>query len=56
MMLLFSGLNIVAYNQVIKGTVFDKKTNEKIGFATLYFNGTFVGTYSDENGHFELDI
>jgi hypothetical protein len=54
--LLLSSLNLIAYNQVIKGTVFDKKTNEKIGFATLFFNGTFVGTYSDENGHFELDI
>jgi hypothetical protein len=56
LLFLFINLQIVAYNQVIKGTVFDQKTKERIGFATLYFNGTFVGTYSDENGNFELDV
>jgi hypothetical protein len=46
----------LAYNQVITGTVLDKNTRAPVGFAMLYFNGSFVGTYSDENGKFELDV
>jgi len=45
-----------AYNQVIKGTVLDHDTNKPINFASVYFNGTFVGTSSDPKGYFELDI
>lgn len=52
---LLANFNIVAYNQVIKGTVLEKNTNSPI-FATIYFNGTFVGTQSDLKGNFELDI
>jgi len=53
---LFINLHIVAYNQVIKGTILDQQTHDKISFAYIYFNGTFVGTNSDKNGNFELDI
>jgi len=42
--------------QVISGTVIDKKTNEKVGYAAIYFSGTFVGTISDIDGNFKLDI
>lgn len=52
---LFVSFNIAAYSQVIKGTVLEKNTNNPI-IATVYFNGTFVGTLSDLNGNFELDI
>jgi hypothetical protein len=57
LILIFIFLNfyIVAYNQVIKGTVLENKTNTPI-IATIYFNGTFAGTLSDLNGNFELDI
>jgi len=48
--------SIVGYTQVIKGTILDQKTHDKISFAYIYFNGTFVGTNSDKNGNFELDI
>ena len=48
--------NITAYNQIITGTVLDKKSNEKICFANIYFNGTFVGTSSDIDGNFKLDV
>ena len=47
---------LIAYNQVIKGTVLDKETKEKIVFAAVYFDGSFVGTPSDMNGNFALDI
>ncbi|MCX6239200.1 MAG: carboxypeptidase-like regulatory domain-containing protein [Bacteroidia bacterium] len=56
LLLLFINLNIVAYNQTITGTVFDKDTHETICSAAIYFNGTFVGTASDMNGFFVLDI
>jgi len=52
---LFASFNIVAYNQLIKGTVLEKKTNNPIS-AAIYFNGTFVGTLSDLKGNFELDV
>lgn len=55
LILLFTRLSIVAYNQVIKGNVLENKTNIPI-IATVYFNGTFAGTLSDLNGNFELDI
>jgi hypothetical protein len=46
----------IAYSQIIKGTIQDQSTKSPIYFATVYFNGTFVGTYSDQNGNFEIDI
>ena len=46
----------LAYNQIIKGTILDQSTKSSIYFATVYFNGTFMGTYSDQNGNFEIDI
>jgi hypothetical protein len=45
-----------AYSQIIKGTILDKSNDSKISFATIFLNGTYVGTYSDKNGYFELDI
>ncbi|HAQ19816.1 MAG TPA: hypothetical protein DCR40_11365 [Prolixibacteraceae bacterium] len=53
---LFIGLSLMAYNQVIKGTVYDQITHEAIFSATVYFNGTTVGTLTDENGNFKLDV
>jgi hypothetical protein len=55
LILLLTNFYIVAYNQVIKGTVLENKTRNPI-LATVYFNGTFAGTQSDLNGNFELDI
>ena len=53
---LFISYGLSAYNQIIKGTIMDKKTKEKIIFAAVYFDGTFAGTLSDRNGNFVLDI
>lgn len=44
------------YAQVIKGTVFDKSTNDPIPFATVYYSRTTYGTVSDQNGRFEIKI
>jgi hypothetical protein len=49
-------LYMPAYNQIIKGTVTDSETQRRINFAYVYFNGTFVGTNSDKDGNFEIDI
>jgi hypothetical protein len=46
----------VAYNQIIKGTIRDQINDSTINFASVYFNGTFVGTHSDRYGRFTLDI
>jgi hypothetical protein len=46
----------LGFSQIIKGTILDKSNNSKISFATVYLNGTSVGTYTDQNGYFELDI
>jgi hypothetical protein len=53
---LFINFSLVSYSQVIKGTILDKQTKSTIGFASVYFNGTFVGTTADQRGNFELDI
>lgn len=44
------------FSQVINGTIFDKNTDEKVLYAAIYFNGTFVGTTSNANGNFKLDV
>ena len=46
----------VGHTQIVKGTILDKSDNLKINFASIYINGTSVGTNSDQNGYFELDI
>jgi hypothetical protein len=56
LILLFINLYSTAFSQTIKGTVLDKQTFDSIPYATVYFNGTFVGTSSDQNGNFELNI
>ncbi len=52
----FIFFSLSAYNQIIKGTVFNKKDKKPVHLASIYFNGTVVGTNSDENGRFELDV
>ena len=47
---------MIGYSQKIRGTILDQATKNKINFAYIYFNGTFVGTNSDKDGNFELDI
>ena len=46
----------IAYSQIIKGTVYDSETKTTIPYAAVYFNRTLVGTASDDEGNFELNI
>ena len=41
--------------QNITGTITDSKTNQPVEFATVYINGTTIGTISDKNGNFTID-
>jgi hypothetical protein len=43
-------------SQIVRGTILDNSDHTKINFASIYINGTSVGTNSDQNGDFELDI
>jgi hypothetical protein len=56
LILLFASFFKVGQTQVIKGTLLDKSDNRVISFASIYINGTSVGTNSNQNGYFELDI
>jgi hypothetical protein len=48
--------NISAYSQIVKGRIHDQKTGSSVGFASVYLNGTLVGTLANQDGYFELDI
>jgi len=56
LLLLLINLFQGGHAQLVHGIVHDKSDNSKIGFASIYINGTSVGTNSDQNGYFELDI
>lgn len=49
-------LGTLSFAQVITGVVLDQESREPIDFASVFFNGTFVGTTTNEHGNFELDI
>jgi len=49
-------VSLLSFGQTINGVVIDKKTKEKVCFATIYFDKTFVGTTSDIDGIFSLKI
>lgn len=55
-LLIFCNLSFGAYSQIIKGKILDKETKNPISFAVVYFDGTSVASYTDENGIFNLDI
>lgn len=58
LILLLLTINVftVGHTQIIRGVVIDESNRAKINFATIYINGTSIGTYSDKNGYFDLDI
>lgn len=56
LIILFFYTCILSYSQTIKGVVLDNETNEKVCFATVYFDNTFIGTTSDAEGKFSLHV
>ncbi len=43
-----------AQNTIVRGTIFDKVTNEVIAFAPVIFQNTTIGTVTDFNGDYTL--
>ena len=54
--LLILNLGFALCGQQIRGVVLDQSTGLPIDYASVFFGGTFVGTTTDEKGHFELDV
>jgi hypothetical protein len=54
--LIFTLITSLSYGQVIRGHVFDRETRGPIDYASVYVNGTFLGTTTNHNGAFELDM
>jgi iron complex outermembrane receptor protein len=53
--LLLLALPIVSYCQyVVKGSVMDKETSEKLPGANVLIEGTFIGTTTDSEGNFKF--
>ncbi len=46
---------IQLFCQNLTGSIIDKITNQPVEFATVYINGTTIGTISDKNGNFSLE-
>jgi hypothetical protein len=56
LLLLFTLSAILSYGQIIHGQVLDQETRKPVDYASVFFNGTFVGTSTNEKGEFELDV
>jgi hypothetical protein len=54
--LVFLNLFQAGYTQIIKGTILDDSNHSIINFASIYISGTNVGTNSNQNGFFELNL
>lgn len=54
--LLILNLAFALSGQRIKGVVLDQSTGLPIDYASVFFGGTFVGTTTDTDGCFELDV
>ena len=56
LVILFLHFGMLIYAQKITGLVLNQDTREPVDFASVFFNGTFVGTTTNESGYFELDV
>jgi len=54
--ILFSIIPLNILSQNITGTVKDSITKENVEFATVYINGTTIGTMSDKDGYFSFQL
>ncbi len=48
--------NVVAQNFTVKGEVLNAETNVPVEFANIGVENTYIGTATDLNGHFELEL
>jgi hypothetical protein len=47
---------ITGFSQKIKGRVFDNDTKKPLPYASVFLNGTTIGTLTDVSGNFNLEI
>ena len=52
---LVSGFPLFAQGIRVKGIVYEEETREPLPYASVYFEGTTIGTETDEQGRFELE-
>ena len=53
---LFLGINSSLFSQLISGKVIDESTKKTIPFVSVGIKGTNIGTLSDDNGFFKINI
>ncbi len=56
LLLLLSTIPLLIFGQVVRGRVLDHETKKPVDYASVYINGTFLGTSTNANGEFELDV
>lgn len=54
--ILLLSLSQVLSAQILHGRVLDAETQEPIPLVSVFFDGTFAGTSTDEKGNFKLDV
>lgn len=53
---LLATAGLQAQNTVIRGIVTDAATGEPMPYTNVYVEGKFIGTMTDDNGHYELNV
>jgi len=56
LLVLLSTIPIHTFSQLVRGRVLDHETKKPVDFASVFVNGTFLGTTANEKGEFELDV
>ena len=46
----------ISFGQKIRGQVLDQETRKPVDYASVFINGTFLGTTTNKEGEFELDV
>ncbi len=57
--ILFISVNFlvsIASAQYVKGKVWDKETKEPVAFANVFFSGTMIGSTTDLDGNFSIEV
>ncbi|GHT67945.1 hypothetical protein AGMMS50239_32040 [Bacteroidia bacterium] len=54
--LLLSSITILSAQTTLQGTVLDTKTKEPVAYASVYLDGTTIGTATDLDGRFSLTV
>jgi len=56
LIIVLANLSVIGYTQILSGTIKDQTTGNPVNYASVYLNGTFVGTHTDINGNFKIDV